>query len=344
MASAGANNEHSPVSTPSLSGYSASSEGSLGSADEGDFSGMVVDPLLPSEAVAFGSVSKMWRGRKIIEDALSLRPSFCVWADGSQMHFFAVFDGHGGHEVAALCRDQMHVILAEELAVAAAAYREAHQQEDQEAEFRAWEAALKRSFERADALGALESGGTIMGSTAVVALLVRDFILVANCGDSRAVLCRAGGAIPLSQDHKLDRPDERARIAASGDTVFYYDGQLRVRGILAMSRALGHRLLKPAVICDPEITITTRSEEDDCLILASDGLWDAVSNQVACDIAWECLEDMSNEAAQYGGSALVGPDEDEWCVDAAIVLTRLALARGSRDDISVVVVDLKMMG
>jgi hypothetical protein len=99
MASASANNEHSPVSTPSLSGYSASSEGSLGSADERYFSGMVVDPLLPSEAVAFGSVSEMGRGRKIIEDALSLRPSFCVWADGSQMHFFAVFDGHGGHEV-----------------------------------------------------------------------------------------------------------------------------------------------------------------------------------------------------------------------------------------------------
>ncbi|KAM0919954.1 hypothetical protein ACQ4PT_007839 [Festuca glaucescens] len=133
----------------------------------------------------------------------------------------------------------MHAILAEELASAAAAYREAHQQEDQEAELRAWKAALTRSFARADALGALESGGTIMGSTAVVALLVRGFLLVANCGDSRAVLCRAGKAIPLSQDHKLDRPDERARVAASGDRVFYYNGLLRVRGILAMSRALG---------------------------------------------------------------------------------------------------------
>jgi protein phosphatase 2C len=119
------------------------------------------------------------------------------------MYTSDLLPSRGGLQVAALCRDQMHAILAEELAVAAAAYREAHQQEDQEAEFRAWEEALKRSFERADALGALESGGTIMGSTAVVALLVRDFILVANCGDSRAVLCRAGGAIPLSQDHKV---------------------------------------------------------------------------------------------------------------------------------------------
>jgi protein phosphatase 2C len=98
----------------------------------------------------------------------------------------------------------MHAILAEELAGAAAAYREEHQQEDQEAEIRAWKAALTRSFARVDALGASESGpATILGSTAVVALLVRGFILVANCGDSRAVLCRAGNAIPLSQDHKV---------------------------------------------------------------------------------------------------------------------------------------------
>ena len=37
----------------------------------------------------------------------------------------------------------------------------------------------------------------------MVALLVRGSILVANCGDSRAVLCRAGNALPLSQDHKV---------------------------------------------------------------------------------------------------------------------------------------------
>jgi serine/threonine protein phosphatase PrpC len=34
-----------------------------------------------------------------MEDAVSLRPSFCTWLDGSPMHFFAVFDGHGGPHV-----------------------------------------------------------------------------------------------------------------------------------------------------------------------------------------------------------------------------------------------------
>uniref|UniRef100_A0A8R7VH16 protein-serine/threonine phosphatase n=1 Tax=Triticum urartu TaxID=4572 RepID=A0A8R7VH16_TRIUA len=147
-------------------------------------------------------------------------------------------------QVSALCSDQMHVILAEGLARVATAYRMEHPENDEEAERRAWEAALKRSFEQTDTLGMglSESGLPIMGSTAVVALLVRGSILMANCGDSRAVLCRAGNALhalPLSQDHKRERPDERARVDAAGGKVRTSDdGQLRVRGVLAMSRAL----------------------------------------------------------------------------------------------------------
>lgn len=42
-----------------------------------------------------------------------------------------------------------------------------------------------------------------VGSTAVVAVVTPDKIVVSNCGDSRAVLCRNGVAIPLSSDHKV---------------------------------------------------------------------------------------------------------------------------------------------
>lgn len=42
-----------------------------------------------------------------------------------------------------------------------------------------------------------------VGSTAVVAIMTPDKIIVANCGDSRAVLCRNGKAVPLSNDHKV---------------------------------------------------------------------------------------------------------------------------------------------
>jgi len=49
--------------------------------------------------VAFGSVTMAGRMR-IMEDTVSLHPNLCNWAaDGSPMHFFAVFDGHGGPQV-----------------------------------------------------------------------------------------------------------------------------------------------------------------------------------------------------------------------------------------------------
>ncbi|CAM0873425.1 unnamed protein product [Alopecurus aequalis] len=318
--------------------------------------------------VAFGSVALAGRLREM-EDTVSLHPSFCVWADGSPMHFFAVFDGHGGPHVAALCREQMHAILATELAASAECYL-AHRGEEGSEE-RAWRAALSRSFARVDALAPeacacgraaaaecacpLSSGqrGAIVGSTAVLAILVRDRLVLANCGDSRAVLCRGAHAVPLSQDQKPDRPDERARIEAVGGRVMFINGA-RVRGILAMSRALGHKLLKPEVICEPEITITTRSDDDECLILASDGLWDVISNKVACDVARQCLEDGSPTRARTAGNGEAGPSSsggapvgqqpEPRCYRAAALLARLALGRESSDNISVVVIDLKARG
>lgn len=42
-----------------------------------------------------------------------------------------------------------------------------------------------------------------MGSTAVVAVVGKEELVVANCGDSRAVLSRGGVVVPLSVDHKV---------------------------------------------------------------------------------------------------------------------------------------------
>lgn len=54
------------------------------------------------------------------------------------------------------------------------------------------------------------------GSTAVVAAIRNGVITVANCGDSRAVLCRSGRAVELSHDHKPESPSERRRIENAG--------------------------------------------------------------------------------------------------------------------------------
>lgn len=90
--------------------------------------------------------------------------------------------------------------------------------------------------------------------------------------------------------------------------------------------------MKPYVSAVPEVTVTARSEDDECLILASDGLWDVVPNDTACDVARMCLRSQSESE---GGGV------DKGCRDAAMLLTKLALARQSQDNVSVVVIDLK---
>ncbi|KAF8712593.1 hypothetical protein HU200_028346 [Digitaria exilis] len=384
--------------------------------------------------VAFGWVSVAGRSREM-EDAVSLRPAFCTsWLDGSPIHFFGVFDGHGGSHVRTTPsifyvpqppdRLQMHEFLAEELATEAAAFRERGKQQqqqqpaaaeeeegttttttrsatsqaqhqvdddDEQEEERAWRAALSRAFDRVDALASvacacgrppcrcpLAGNSGIVGSTAVVALLVRGRLVVANCGDSRAVLCRGHAAVPLSVDHKvrgrpcrsrghgrgrhvfglapetrtIPRHDEHvsvsrghvgggtrcrrdgwwveatpavdllvglARIEAAGGRVLYINGH-RVRGILAM-------MLRPEVIAEPEITVTRRTPEDECLILATDGMWDVISN--------DCLQDDDVAAAAAAAAR---------CSRAASLLVRLALGRAAWDNVSVIVVDLKHRG
>lgn len=64
-------------------------------------------------------------------------------------------------------------------------------------------------------------------------------LYTANVGDSRAVLCRAGIALPLSDDQKAEREDEKQRIQDAQGYVFHFGGAMRVFGKVAMTRAIG---------------------------------------------------------------------------------------------------------
>jgi len=83
----------------------------------------------------------------------------------------------------------------------------------------------------------------------------------------------------LSVDHKPNSKDERQRIENAGGVVVWA-GTWRVCGVLAVSRAFGDRPLKRYVIATPDIKEENLKDDDEFLILASDGLWDVMSNQV----------------------------------------------------------------
>ncbi|CAJ2640871.1 protein phosphatase 2C 37-like [Trifolium pratense] len=287
----------------------------------------------------FGVTSVCGR-RRDMEDSVSVKPSF---SSQEPFHYFGVFDGHGCSHVATMCKERLHEIVKEEIN---------ESQENFE-----WNSTMQQGFARMDdeVQRWNSSSQTVtcrcelqtphcdaVGSTAVVAVVTPDKIIVSNCGDSRAVLCRNGVAIPLSSDHKPDRPDELLRVQAAGGRVIYWDGP-RVLGVLAMSRAIGDNYLKPYVISEPEVTVTERKDEDECLILASDGLWDVVSNDTACGVVRMCLkaQKLPSPPGSPGNNDVTTDGSDRACSDASILLTKLALARHSSDNVSVVVIDLR---
>jgi protein phosphatase 2C len=98
----------------------------------------------------------------------------------------------------------------------------------------------------------------------------------------------------------------------------------------------GDYYLKPYVIAEPEVTVMERTDKDEFLILASDGLWDVMSNDVACKIARNCLSGLA--ASKYPESV-----SGSSAADAASLLVDVAISRGSKDNVSVVVVELRRL-
>ncbi|XP_073288079.1 probable protein phosphatase 2C 59 [Primulina huaijiensis] len=220
--------------------------------------------------------------------------------DGEIVGLFGVFDGHGGARAAEYVKKNLFsnlighpTFISDTKSAIADAYRHTDS-----------ELLKSENNQNRDA-----------GSTASTAILVGDRLLVANVGDSRAVVCRAGNAIAVSRDHKPDQTDERRRIEDAGGFVMWA-GTWRVGGVLAVSRAFGDRLLKQYVVADPEIQEEKVDDTLEFLILASDGLWDVVTNEEAVSMTKPIQE----------------PEE------AAKRLMQEAYQRGSADNITIVVV------
>jgi serine/threonine protein phosphatase PrpC len=161
------------------------------------------------------------------------------------------------------------------------------------------------------------------GSTALTCLIKGSTILVANAGDSRAVACLGGKTVPLSVDHKPNLPAERARVQAAGGTVTCLMGCYRVMGMLAMSRALGDVIIEQYLSQEPDVVDQTLSHRD-FVVMASDGLWDVLSNQ-------EVVQLVQTESSKVGWNP-------EHLTTVANKVCMEAFRRGSMDNISVMIV------
>jgi len=154
--------------------------------------------------------------------------------DAPDVSLFGVYDGHGGDFVAHYVARKFpeHLSRAGTLRGSDADFATTAT--------KAFETALMSIDAELLQQPEVESGQDQSGSTSVMTLISPKHIVCANTGDSRAVLCRAGQAVPLSDDHKPYNPEEKARIEAAGGTVKFN----RVNGDLAVSRALGDFVYK----------------------------------------------------------------------------------------------------
>jgi len=154
--------------------------------------------------------------------------------------------------------------------------------------------------------GEKQSAARGLGSTVTAVLVQNDNAYVANVGDSRTYLLRAGNLTPVTRDHSLvARLVESNQIAA--DEIYTHPQRSQI------FRSLGD---KPNVQID---VFKQQLHPGDILLSCSDGLWEMVRNpqieQILNDAA-----DPQTACAQLIEAANAGGGEDN--ISAVVVFVR----------------------
>jgi len=239
---------------------------------------------------------------------------------GNMAPFFAIFDGHSGHLCAEYVSENLPFFFQEN----------ANYPND-------IQTAAKEAFTECDLKFLKEEAAPHRypdGATACVVIIWENIIYVINSGDSRCVVYSEGKCVVLSTDHSPGNPVEEERIKKYGG----YVKNNRIRGKLAVARGFGAYPYKDKktfgeryVTVEPEIKTLPITEKTEFLIIASDGIWDKITNDEAVNIIREKLGDLSkNTTFQNSKENFVY----ELCMD----LVREADSRLSSDNTSCVVV------
>ena len=240
---------------------------------------------------------------KANQDAFKVVPKF--GGDPSQI-FFGVFDGHGvdGDSCSYFVRDNIEAQLKKELV---------KYPDD-------FEKAYKEAFVQVNLkMHEQEFDDSMSGTTAITAFFKGTQFTVANIGDSRAVVGEKKGkrviAYSLSIDQTPYRQDERERVKACGAVVMSCD---QLEGIVpyhenwgvnlgeeldnggdpprvwapgksfpgcAFTRSIGDSVAESiGVTAEPELLRKELTEEDQFVVLASDGVWEFLTNQSVADM------------------------------------------------------------
>jgi len=220
--------------------------------------------------------------------------------------FIGVFDGHGGpssgvNPHSAYLQNHLFLLAKDKIG--------------NKTDVEAYKDALQEALIHADET--LERCATrFLGSTACVVWCDKQnrFLVTGNVGDSRAVLSHRGIAVELTEDHRPNNPDEKARIERLGGFIEWHGatdskkrpiegfqkGIWRTNGALGVSRSIGTKQ-KPFVSAKADVKAHTLQEGDEFVVVASNGLWDGMTSQEVVSLIHECIADglSKNDIPKY---------------------------------------------
>ncbi|KAM7273067.1 hypothetical protein ACFE04_027731 [Oxalis oulophora] len=219
-----------------------------------------------------------------------------------------IFDGHGpwGHFVSKKVRKSMPVSLLcnwQEALAEAALYSDMDliKSDKKHERFNIWKRSFLKTCTAVDQELAQHRkiDSFYSGTTALTIVRQGEHIYIANVGDSRAVLATTSDegslvAVQLTMDFKPNLPQEAERITQCKGRVFCLHDEPGVHRVwlpdeespgLAMSRAFGDYCIKDYGLTSvPEVTQRHITSEDQFVILATDGVWDVITNEEAVEI------------------------------------------------------------
>ena len=201
---------------------------------------------------------------------------------------YAVVDGHGGDRAAILLREMLPSKLGQQLQGSKTkeqATRDAFVEVDEE---------LKLALRQEP-----KAPGRTPGAVACVAMLEGTDLILANLGDCRALVCEGGQVKFATADHSpVSNKLEKERLQALGVAIEggYVGGELQVtRAFGDLDGETGQKLA--GLICTPEVTILEISDDTEFLLLASDGIWDGIRDQLALTTARKTLRETRSPQA-----------------------------------------------
>ena len=215
-----------------------------------------------------------------IKQALGKRPN---------LSYFAIFDGHGGKDVASFLSINLHHFLIDEI-------NNINFGTNDEENISNIIESIKSAFMKIDQnILANENFTNDVGSTATLIFIyynnlnenilnnndngnknVERTLICANIGDSNGYLITKSNISQITKPHKCEDTSEVQRIKGTGGIVF----QGRIFGKLILTRTLGDKEMKKYGVIPVPDFYTKKIEKDDLfVIIASDGIWDVINEE-----------------------------------------------------------------